>query len=59
MKPPFIARPAALVLTFVSEVVVLHLLVVAIPPIGPKKVGWAIVQYGVIVLAVVGLLRQG
>ncbi len=59
MKLPFIARPAALLLTFVSEVVVLHL------PLGcdstnrAEKGGMGNRSVWRIVLAVVGLLRQG
>jgi hypothetical protein len=55
MKLPFIASPASMFLVFLSEVAILHVLLIAIPSLRLKKRGWAVVQYLVITLAVVGL----
>jgi hypothetical protein len=56
MKLPFTASPATILAIFFSEVLILHFLLIAIPRLRPKKTGWAIVQYIVIALAMVGLL---
>jgi hypothetical protein len=55
MKLPFIANPALMFLVFFSEVAILHVLLIASPPLRLEKRGWAVVQYLVIALAVVGL----
>ena len=55
MKLPFVANPGAILLLFLAEVIVLHVVLIIIRPWRPKKTGWAIVQYAVILLAIVGL----
>jgi hypothetical protein len=56
MKLPVTVSPAAVLLIFFLEVLVLHVLLLAIPWWRLKKIGWAVIQYLVIVLAMVGLL---
>ena len=53
---PMIAKPAFILLLFLGELLILHVLLIAIPPLRLKKTGWAVVQYLVIALALLGLL---
>ncbi len=51
-----IAKPGFILLLFLGELLILHVLFIAIPFLRLKKTGWAVMQYLVIALALLGLL---
>jgi hypothetical protein len=56
MDLPFIVKPFNIFLLFLAEVAVLHIIFIAIPPFRLRKTGLAVVQYIVLLLALLGLV---
>jgi|HubBroStandDraft_4_1064222.scaffolds.fasta_scaffold14905_2 hypothetical protein len=56
MDLPFIVKPFNIFLLFLAEVAVLHIIFIAIPPFRLRKTSLAVVQYIVLLLAVLGLV---
>jgi len=56
LELPIVAKAGVIFLIFLAEVVVLHIFLIAIPPLRLKKTGWAVIQYVVIALALLGLM---
>lgn len=56
LELPVVAKAGVIFLIFLAEIVALHILLIAIPPLRLKKTGWAVAQYVVIALALLGLM---